>query len=285
MEAMYILRAKPTNCICVLAAGIILIFSSCVNTKKTSAVWIYKGQEYYQRTTFPLTSGVDSLYKKKLNKGVPAKISYKDDYIAITFLNKMKGYEDTIYRSRITASENNPLKYFFPYDTLLSSSQKGITNSAKFSYLEIKPVFQALSIPVKLRRKLNDTVRSVASSSFNVGITAGIKFTHSVYRKIYYEDNGKQTFLNNYTKKINLSPGWFLGPAILDLKAANTNNFVKKDRSVLGLTTGAFLVAGYNEFNLGLAAGWDLGLGSPGKEWIYHKKMWIGFVLAIDIIK
>lgn len=267
----------------------LLACSSCVNTKKTTAVWVYKGQDYYQRIPYTLGSGTDTLVKKKLVKGVRAKVSTDRDnkeYVFTSFLVRMDSNEQVIYKREINGSEPTPVKItFFPLDTVTTKFWHGMTASAAFRYLEIKPVYQALTIPFKIRPKLNDSTKSAASNSFNVGITAGVKFTHNVYRKIYYEDSGKKTFSNHYTKKISLSPGLFIGPAVIDLKASNTNNIVKKDRSVPGLTTGAFIVLGFNELNFGMSMGWDIGLDNTSKNWMYNKKPWIGFVLAIDIIK
>jgi hypothetical protein len=284
------LQDKKTNTLLLLLiiCTCLFVHTGCVNTKKTSAVWVYKGQTYYQRAADPLGSGTDKLVKKQLVKGVRAKVTTEatKEHISVTFFNKMSDKEKVVYSRDLLANEVAPPRLnFFPFDSVTDATHVGFFQSGAFKYLEIKPVYQALSIPFKLRPKLNDTIKSVASASFNVGITAGLKFTHNVYKKVYFEDKGKQTFLNNYTKKLSFSPGWFLGPTVIDLKAANTNNIIKKDRSVAGLTTGAFIVVGYNEFNLGLAAGWDLGLNEAGKSWIYHKKPWVGFVLAIDLIK
>jgi hypothetical protein len=42
---------------------------------------------------------------------------------------------------------------------------------------------------------------------------------------------------------------------------------------------------GYNEVNAGFAVGWDNIFNTEGGSWIYNKKIWFGFVVAIDIIK
>ena len=273
--------------------SLIIMTSSCVNTKKLGNVWVYKGQKYYIRAPHGLPPATDTSFKKTLKKGVTAKIKLPDgvtrDRIDIVFLEQMNNKDSNLVSPAAiqVRFQNNGNGTFFPLDTTIAYSPetRGVVSSRKFRYLEIKPIIQALSIPVKLRFKLNDSTKSTASASFNVGIAYGAKFTHNVYKKLYYIDSARQNVLNHNFKRISFSPGVFLGPTVIDLKAANTYNNIKKDRSTPGLTYGAFFVIGYNEFNLGIALGADRVFGTQEKNWMYNGKMWLGFVFAIDLVK
>jgi hypothetical protein len=119
----------------------------------------------------------------------------------------------------------------------------------------------------------------------NLGFAYVFKFTNHTYRRLYWNNSKKAEALADQNTRFTYAFGPFIGPTIVDLKSGNTDGKVKKDRSVIGLTYGGVAVLGYNEFNVGLALGFDTALGGEGKHWIYKNKPWIGFVLALDIIK
>ena len=177
----------------------------------------------------------DTLYYKELTSGVKAKIKLPEgasrERLDIVFLERMENKEKIDSFKLPDAQNQNGT--FFPLETTrtFKEEERGVLSSDKFRYLEIRPVFQAMSIPVKVRFKLNDSTKSAASSSFNVGIAYGAKFTHTVYRKLYYKDSSKLNFLNHNFRKISFSPGIFLGPKLFILKELNTYSVLKKYRS------------------------------------------------------
>ncbi len=268
-------------------------FFSCVNTKKYGSVWIPKGQSYFKKWQGGIIlAPADSMGMYRLNQGAKAKLKIPDgappNRFEITFIENVDGKETLLNKYELTGLNSIGYGTFFPRDDTLVSLDKGyIFQSNTFKFWEYRPVLQALSVPLKIRPRLNDSTASIASSSFNVGFAYGFKLTKNIYRKYYYSKTGSSPYslLNNNFKKVSFSPGFFIGPTIVDLKATNTTSIIKKDRSVAALTTGGYLVVGYNEINLGFAFGMDKTFGPLQGKWIYNGKPWFGVVVALDIIK
>ncbi|MEM6735719.1 MAG: hypothetical protein AAF620_06590 [Bacteroidota bacterium] len=159
----------------------------------------------------------------------------------------------------------------------------GIYFSSSFKYIESQTVFQAMTIPFKYRKSLNDTIPAQVTNSFNVGFAVGRKISWKSYRQYYRGDK----FLNPATRSISLTPGLFVGPTLIELEnGESVKEPIKLDRTSAGITTGAFLVIGVNKFNIGIAFGIDKALGTDNDKWIYQEDpFWWGFVLAFDFIK
>jgi hypothetical protein len=243
-----------------------------VNTKKFGTAYIYKNQKVYKNfddnSTNPPTT---KLVELELKIGTEAKIEEKDNHLKITFVG------DTVIFNSKTSNYNRPGKTYLYFPT-----ENSKLDTISLKYLEIQSVFQGITIPFKIRPSLNDATPYQVSKAVNLGLAYGLQFTHKSYRN-YYSKKG--LFLNKRTNSISITPALFCGPTTVDLKASNTNNSVLVDKSVLGINSGVLLVVGVNKFNIGAAIGYDFGLGSESKDWIYQGKPWIGFVLAIDFIK
>lgn len=148
-------------------------------------------------------------------------------FTIITFIGPSKHRDIEIIDAKPANAE--PVANFFPFAEKSRPEKGSFYKSLDFRYFDIRPVFQTLSIPIKLRPKLNDTTKSSASASFNVGLAYGIKFTKNRFNR-YYNDNGSgKASLNDVTRKWTFTPGGFAGPTIVDLKSANTSGLVKKD--------------------------------------------------------
>lgn len=250
---------------------LVLLASSCVNTKKLKTVWIYRNQNVYKNyddtTSFP---SQDKLITTKTLKGTKVKIEEKDDHLKIEFLG-----ESELKSVTTNYDKAGRTYYYFP-------ELKNELSSSKLKYMEISPVFQAISTPFKVRPSINDSIPYQVSKSINLGMSYGWKFTHKSYNNFYYSDG---TYLNKQTNSISFVPAIFFGPTTVDLKASNTDGKILNDRSVLGINTGFMFVVGVNRFNLGVSTGLDFGIGSDAKNWNYQSKPWIGFVIGIDFIK
>lgn len=254
-----------------IAVVALLCMTSCYNTKRTGKVWLYKRQSIYRQVTTPgkpPRTRIDSLY---LPNGGIAKLGDKTGHLRISLLN------GTTTSPAVTlVPDTNPSRVY-KYFPLESDHQF----KTKLKYMEQAPIFQAVSIPFKLRPKANDSIPYQLSTSANAGFAVGWEFTHKVYGNIY----DGSAFLKSRTRQFSFAPAVFIGPTTVGLKNENTNNRVGKDRTVMGLNAGGMLVFGIDKFNIGLATGCDIGLGSPSKNWIYQGKPWFGLVVGIEFIK
>lgn len=154
-----------------------------------------------------------------------------------------------------------------------------------FRFREFQGFMQAITVPVKIRFALSDSVRSTTESGFNAGYALGYRRTHHGFRNLY--DCPHSMYLKSKRTSWSVAWGGFAGPLVQALNAANTDGKVKKERSYLGLTAGVFGAYAKDEFSLGLAGGMDLPLGDGADQWNYFGKPWIGIILGlgIDIFK
>lgn len=250
---------------------VLIMMSSCVNTKKLGTAWVYKNQNVYKN--FDDTSihpSSDKLVTSKTKKGAKAIIEEKEDHIKINFLETPSLKSDTTKYDKAGRTY-----YYYP-------ELKNELSTSKLKYMEMSSVFQAISTPFKIRGKVNDSIPYQVSKSVNLGLAYGWKFTHKAYNN-YYSTDG--TFLKKRTNSVSFVPAFFVGPTTVDLKPSNTNGKIDNERTVLGLNTGFMFVVGVNKLNLGVSGGWDFGFGSDAKNWIYQGEPWVGFVIGIDFIK
>ncbi len=270
------------------------LFTSCVNTKRFGSVWVPNGQVFYQRVQ-DFDAHTDSVYKRVLTRGAKAILDANSDgsftpsfikFIEVDSINSIS----KVITGRKSTDDDDEIEDFF-YPLLMDTDNKQLIKnklyrSNFFKYRDIRPVVQAITIPFKFRFKVNDNFPSTASADFSVGLAGGYKFTNYRYRKYYVKKpTGKYAEYNDYTSQWVFSPGIFLAPTVVDLDSLHTNGKVSSDRSVVGLTGGAFFVAGYNNFNLGFALGIDKTFGSGPSAWIYSGKPWLGIILSVDIFK
>lgn len=267
--------------------GMGIFLASCVNEK-----YVYKCNTLYKiETTTPnsdasdvIPPSVHTLKVLTLNEGFKAIIKDKDDYLTIKPIENQRlpstdiilSSAPTYWRAEIEG------KIYFPEQDLDTNPHHPV----KLKYFDTKPVLQGLTIPLKIRPKLKefnsksllDSFPQQAESGFNVGVAFGWKLTHNIY-------NANKNIFSQNTNKYSITPGWYLGTGAVDLKKANTRDPIKFERKAAIITTGGFLMIGFNTINLGYSFGWDFATGTGKEQWVYKGKLWHGVVFAIDIIK
>ncbi|MCA8832376.1 hypothetical protein [Hymenobacter pini] len=276
--------------------GLLGFTSACINTRKLGTAYIYPGQQL-TRNEYVVAGDASTgsrLVTYTLRQGVEGKIKQQDTSLDITPLQPLTAQVATATPRAVGTEAASPTTrpdYFFDSRPVGEASTGRYVRGKSLKYLEISPAVQATTIPIKVRPGLTNKSAYSASGSFNVGVSYGLKFTHNVYRSYYSVSKSDKDqpvakdFLNSRTNKFTFMPGLFVGPSLVELTPANTQNAVEKDRTVVGLTTGIVGVVAINQFSLGAAMGWDYGLGSPATQWNYHRKRWYGIVLGLDFIK
>ncbi|WP_421878843.1 hypothetical protein [Marinoscillum sp.] len=158
-----------------------------------------------------------------------------------------------------------------------------IVSSKPLKYISMQPMFQAVTVPFKYRRELNDEVGPQLSTGFNAGIAGGYTFKWNKY-KVFFKDQNK---LKDQTKTFSLSLGLFGGPTVISFEKGKTvkSDYTKWDRNVLGVTYGALVVVGIDKFSLGIAGGIDKATGNDRNAWIYQDSGgWVGFVFGLGFL-
>ncbi len=257
----------------IIYAGLVF-FSSCVNTKKLDVVWVFKNQNIYEITKDSI--GKTLLIRDSIVKSLTAKIIKRDSFLSL------KIYDGVVLKDTLRTgnSAGLPQGLFFPYINRPDSGSSTFAKSKKLSWLTSNQVFQALSIPVKVRLRTGEYPYQ-AEGSINFGIAYGWKFTHHVYQNYYYRKTGD--FVNSSENHYSLTPGLFAGPGIIELTPQNS--ITPNNRNILSFTYGAMLVCGVNRLNVGLALGFDNAVGNSDKEWVYQNKPWIGVTISFDLIQ
>ncbi len=153
--------------------------------------------------------------------------------------------------------------------------------SGKLKYFEKKQIFQTIVIPFKIRAKTNSKP-SDFSTGFNAGFAYGWQWKRTTIKPIFHKEDKK---MKGYDKKelaFSLAP--FIGLTPVKLNPDNTNNTILTEKSVVGYSAGAIGVFEINNFNLGIAFGFDHGV-EDSENWDYQNKIWTGLVIGIDLIK
>jgi hypothetical protein len=258
--------------------------TSCINEK-----YIYKSNTLYKNQSIAASSNggnpaseTHNLLVMKPVKGFKAVVTDKGDYLIIKPIGEPSFETNLIELTNapvLTRAENVGKLYFPEVDFDTSANPP-----FRLEYFDSKPVLQALSIPLKIRPKLDtealkDSFPSQAETGFNVGVALGWKFTHNIY-------NSNKNIFGQNTNKYSIAPGIFLGAGATDLKKANTRNpRIVFERKAALVTTGGYLMFGINSINLGYAFGADFATGTGSKQWLYQGKIWHGIIFAIDILK
>ena len=273
-----------------LLIWVILVFNSCVNTKKTGEVWIPKGQRYYK--VAQNGAAVPAIYFKELTAPAKAQVvlpTTGKEYLSIKFTHPTAVSEtefDIPIQDRDIPIDQGS---FFPMEPK-DHKALGSTDELKkyvdgtFRYWQIQRAFQALTIPIQYRPRINEFTPAAASSNFNVGVGWVNKFTLTTYKKLYTTEE-TPVFLSHNIRNVAFSPGIFIAPTAIALTSANTNGVIKNNATVLGSTAGIIGVIGVDNLNFGVATGFDRTFGTFAKPWIYNKKAWVGLVFSIDFIK
>lgn len=242
--------------------------------------FIYKGNYVHKvsgntKATHKLETGV-------VKKGFKSSITEKDGKIVLNEDPKdTKKLDWPTSNNKFNLSgwrANNKGAIYFP-DSLSKVMEY---NSLK--YFDTKPVFQALTVPIKVRSKLTDVAvpdsfPAQVTTGFNLGLSFGWQFTHNVFKE------NKNLFGKN-TTKFSFTPGAFFGVGAQKLNTSNTRGpMVQIERSAFMISPGLFALIGIDRFNLGYAFGWDVVTGKNSSSWVYQGKHWHGIIVAIDLLK
>jgi hypothetical protein len=120
-------------------------------------------------------------------------------------------------------------------------------------------------------------------SEFTADFNAAL---YSGWRWDYYKVKGKKDPLNHCKKEIagsGFDIGAFAGMGTTPVNAFTTQRIVNDDYSGMIFQYG---IAGFFETNFvsfGIATGCDLLLTPDKKSWIYHNKLWLGFIIGIAL--
>jgi hypothetical protein len=289
--------------ICALVA---VVFSSCVSTEKFNAIRIPADQVVYEQVKQASQQGATIKYfliKKVLEQPIYAQAETTDPDKPFKITKVLGNAEfskaDTIENLKSKVFDNDvlyvfPKNYEFKDKAIKLKEYKSIDYivGGKFIYKTSKSVFQAVSIPFKIRPKKESTPYQV-STGVNIGFAYGIQNTRHTYKKTYHYTGNKANDpsmkdlspIHQRTSSVSFTYAPVLGLTTVSLTKENTNDTVAEDRTVLGANVGALALLGINQLNLGLAVGIDYGFGSKAKEWIYQGDPWLGIVVALDFIK
>ncbi len=267
-----------------LIAGVLMLLSltSCVEQKfivKDNYISRNNTSYKYSFYTLPdgstgfLASPTDSLYIYKVKSGFRSKIENRGDFIVLQKVpsDKVRNIYAKKQKSALIGTKSSfNGKYYYPdLDTL---------PKMKFTYIDSKPVLQGLSIPLKIRAKIADISTSQTETGFNPSLAFGWKFNINRFSP------EKDIFGKNLTQ-LSLTPGIFLGTGAVDLKKSNTHPIIQSERKAAIVSSGLFIMFGYNNINFGYSVGWDFATGEGSRNWQYHGRMWHGLSVGFDIIK
>ena len=120
---------------------------------------------------------------------------------------------------------------------------------------------------------------SQLTTDINAAVYAGWRFDN------FTITHQKDPLGKDYQKITNLAFdfGVFAGPGATGISEFTTNHVSTREYSGMILQGG---VAGFLETNMasfGIAAGYDYLLNSDRKIWIYHKKLWLGFIVGVAL--
>lgn len=148
--------------------------------------------------------------------------------------------------------------------------------------------------PVKLRKQSLDIdittillkyrlpthgLPSQLTTDINAAMYAGWRFDNFTFTP------KKDPLGNPYQKITNMAfdVGVFAGPGSTGISEFTTNHQSTREYSGMIMQAG---IAGFLETNMasfGIAAGYDYLLNNDRKIWIYHQKLWLGFIVGVAL--
>ena len=211
------------------------------------------------------TSKIDKLKKISTNKN----LNLEDD-------TKFKIPYQLQYKGKLEEIAKDSVGLYINKDT------KGgvLSIGEKFKYWKIETIEQAITIPFKIRPRLNERPYEL-TTGINAGFAYGLKWDWNNTRSIFKNSNKNRIGYKNQTKSLVLSP--FIGLAANALNTANTNNELENSRNILGVNYGFTVVVGINRFDFGVAVGKDFGFGDVVDSWVYQNETWYGLVLGLEL--
>ncbi|SHE59999.1 hypothetical protein [Chryseobacterium takakiae] len=142
-----------------------------------------------------------------------------------------------------------------------------------------KPIpISIITVPFKVRPAINldgEKVNSLATS----GVTnIGMNLELSKYQLDRYFSTGKKS-----SHKFGL--GFWAAPAVEELDSISTRGYLPKGKNSkqMFISSGFTISYTYNDISfVYVPLGWDFGTSTIGKNWIYNKRRWWGFGIAIS---
>lgn len=270
----------------IVSFGLFSVLLGC----KTPKVTIKKGQHLYAYDYRTLSSGQLTSYVTT----APFKATLKEDSDALYITtdednltpgaggNKKIDFIKVITPSPLgslspfsipegkAASEPDKKKFYF---SIKEEDEK------KFVYAQWKPYVQGIVIPIKFRLATGGVPPQVESGP-TLALAPGFKRSWNTY-------HGTKNALGFSTNSISVSAGLILGLGVTDVNSKTTQNQVADINATKNavIPLGFHFVAGYNNFNVGAALGWDAITGPNSSKWNYNGKPWVGLIVGFDIIK
>jgi len=179
-------------------------------------------------------------------------------------------------------------KYYFP-ETVYplqtdTNSNKLFKPPANLKYVENHPVFQIITVPLKVRlgianHRFKDSLPTQALAELNLGGAFGLKRTWTSF-KAHPNDDG--------VSMVNTSFGCtgFISFGGTNVKPLTTRYAVPYEKTEYAVSYGVNFLFGFYNLNLGLSVGADRLLNqSIGDKWIFNGKVWYGVTVAYDVFR
>jgi hypothetical protein len=157
-------------------------------------------------------------------------------------------------------------------------NKKGII-PASTSQLFIQPSFDidVLTVPFKYRPAMANLPRQL-TADFNGNVYFG-------YRLDRYNIKNHQTpeGVLKHVKYSAITVGTFGGLGTSSITPWTTNSQITEEYNGLVLTRGLSVMAGINNYTVGLGVGWDYLTDRDKGVWIYQNKPWYGISISLNI--
>lgn len=152
-----------------------------------------------------------------------------------------------------------------------------LTSGEEFKLKFTEVTVSALTIPLKYRFKVNDSISENYTASINLNGFLGISTGKSnfMYRK------GVDSKIN--TEKYSF--GVLGGFSTVKLTTKNSKILEKKLNNNGLLSVGIGATYSFNKINVGGFYGYDFALGQDATDWNYNGKPWLGIALGYSLFK
>lgn len=150
--------------------------------------------------------------------------------------------------------------------------------------------FSLVYLPLRYRfsyTNQKDSATVEVSGDFGVNFNVNLFLSYTLYGQSSFSLlNSNQVGIR--TQKLSL--GVLIGSSLIQLNRENTSqgdNPLPASESILKgtLSLGAGLNYTYNNWNIGIFAGFDFSLGDFGKNWNYNRRPWLGLGFGIPLLQ
>ena len=132
--------------------------------------------------------------------------------------------------------------------------------------------FSVMTIPFKVRPKIQDLSLFAKADIKNIGIYTGV-----------FNWTTKRFLKDGTTTETKLSLGGIISPAVEEFNSGNTNGQITTATNQMIISTGVLASITYRNVTFAIIpAGIDFGLTSQSKKWVYREKYWFGFGIGLD---